>query len=849
MSQSNNEVLGALVPGDTLFEYLIERVLGHGGFGITYLARDTHLDKVFAIKEYLPADLAARVDGQTVSTRSIDAAEPFEWAKRKFMDEARVLARFTHPNLIQVHRFFEANGTAYFVMEYAEGTTLHEILLQEGTLPEQRILDILLPIMDGLAIVHQAGVLHRDIKPGNIIIRDNGSPVLIDFGAARQGIGSVTKSLMALTTPGYAPIEQYGTKTAQGPATDLYALGAVAYRLISGEKPPNAIDRLRNDPYIPAIRAGAGRYSDSLLAAVDWALALEAQDRPQSIPEWRAVLEGQAAAPQRKFVDSDTQTVRQSSVAIEHTQAVAASGVLDGLDLRADPTRRTAPPDLAVPARPRLPAAEVPVDPEKLPWAAIVVVSILCIVAAGALFLSLTGQLKGRITTADRTDSGTLKTLNGERAATERGMEPAGAALESDPAIDAGGPAQSAARAGKVSATAEPTRTPPPVAASTAAAEPLAEPAGLRQTSPQAADRTTGTATTAQSVFLPAPPARPKPAPAPTSEIKAKSVATSQPAATPSPAPVPAEPAAAPIDRTAEATVAPARPAVVSTRSARTAAPVVADPPAPRRLATPIQSLARLSQFSDCAVCPEMIVLPTGQFTMGADPGAGVNAWEQPAHRVRVTHPVAIGKYEVTQEEWGACVSRGPCAVTENGPATSQSGKLPVVNVSWNEVQQYLGWLSEHTGRRYRLPSESEWEYAARAGTTTARFWGDDRANQCQFANGADLSAVRRRAGLEPIDCDDGFPALAPVGNFKPNDFGLFDVAGNASELVQDCWTKSYRGAPSDTAPVEAGNCVQRVIRGGGWLSKPEHLRTPARGLTFTYIKSEDLGFRVATDE
>ncbi len=297
MSAPDPEVFDALKPGDSLLEYRIEKVLGHGGFGITYLARDTLLNAEFAIKEFLPPELAARAGGQAVTVRSADTREAFEWAKQKFLSEAQVLARFSHPSLVRVSRFFEANGTVYFVMEFVAGPTL-DSRLQEGPLQGAAELEaLLLPLIEGMAQVHAAGVLHRDIKPGNIILRGDGAPVLIDFGAARHAFGSVSKSMLNVVTAGYAPVEQYSDGMEQGPWTDIYALGAVAYRAITGIKPSDAINRLRNDPLIPAVRQAKGRFPKPMLAAVDWALRVHPEDRPQSLASWRAALLGEQKVP------------------------------------------------------------------------------------------------------------------------------------------------------------------------------------------------------------------------------------------------------------------------------------------------------------------------------------------------------------------------------------------------------------------------------------------------------------------------------------------------------------------------------------------------------------------------
>ena len=284
--------LNALPQGHRLYEYELVRVLGFGGFGMTYLGFDHNLDKAVAIKEYLPSDIATRTGDNSVAPQASQFRDDFEWGLERFLDEARTLARFDHRHIIKVHRFFEAHGTAYIVMEYAEGETLSAFLKRKGTLREDELAAILYPLLDGLEVVHRADFLHRDIKPGNIIIRDeDNSPVLLDFGSARQAMGAKSRSVTSIITPGYAPIEQYSSRGDQGPWTDIYALGGVCYRVLTGQAPDDASDRMRDDPLIPVSERCVGQASAGFLSAIDWALAVDEGDRPQSITEWRAELE------------------------------------------------------------------------------------------------------------------------------------------------------------------------------------------------------------------------------------------------------------------------------------------------------------------------------------------------------------------------------------------------------------------------------------------------------------------------------------------------------------------------------------------------------------------------------
>jgi len=294
----------ALPVGHELDGYRILRVLGAGGFGVTYLAEEIRIGRRVAIKEFLPLNIAARAtDSLTVRPVSGAAREQFALGLDRFRQEAKTLVNFEHPNIVAVHRYAEANGTAYLVMQYVEGKALNTLLSGAKTLEESEIEEVVGPILEGLEQVHAARFLHRDIKPANIYIRMDGRPVLLDFGAARQAFAGQEKSVTAIVSEGYAPFEQYEAHGDQGPWTDIYAIGAVLYRCIAGDRPTPAPERIsarvRNapDPLRPAREVGAGRYSAKLLATIDRALGLTREERPQSVAELRKLLSGDAAAP------------------------------------------------------------------------------------------------------------------------------------------------------------------------------------------------------------------------------------------------------------------------------------------------------------------------------------------------------------------------------------------------------------------------------------------------------------------------------------------------------------------------------------------------------------------------
>jgi serine/threonine protein kinase len=282
---------GALPAGTRLRSYELVAVLGQGAFGITYLARDVTLGRQVAIKEYLPTSVAFRDGDVRVVARSAALADEFVWGRERFLDEARTLATLEGtPAVVRVIDYLEANGTAYTVMVLAPGETL-DWRLRAGTLPAMAIDALLEPLLIGLEQVHALGFLHRDIKPANIIVDGRFHPTLIDFGAARAAMVGRSTALTAIFTPGYAAVEQF-TASHQGPWTDIYGLAATLHHAIIGRPPPSAIDRMLDDSYEPLSRLSLAGFSPALLAAIDSGLTVRAQDRPQSIVQWRALLSG-----------------------------------------------------------------------------------------------------------------------------------------------------------------------------------------------------------------------------------------------------------------------------------------------------------------------------------------------------------------------------------------------------------------------------------------------------------------------------------------------------------------------------------------------------------------------------
>ena len=375
----------ALPAGTRVAEFEVRRLLGSGGFGIVYLAWDHALEREVALKEYMPGTLAGRGAGLQVSVRSASTADTFALGLRSFINEARLLARFDHPSLVKVYRFWEDNGTAYMVMPHYAGRTLRQVrqgmVVPPGEAACRRVLDALLSALETL---HREGVFHRDIAPDNILLGDDGVPVLLDFGAARRVLSDRTQALTSIMKPHYAPLEQYADANAmrQGPWTDLYALGGTMYFLLVGKEPLAAASRALHDdqPRLAEVRprdCGAG-----FLAAIDWMLALKPPERPQSVHMLRDVLEGRITLPGRVAADRTVPGVATrepvavlpglrtdidpSALADDDADALAASAAsaaaVTEVQLPASASRPaplapvTAPPVAAAPARqsPRL---------------------------------------------------------------------------------------------------------------------------------------------------------------------------------------------------------------------------------------------------------------------------------------------------------------------------------------------------------------------------------------------------------------------------------------------------------------------------------------------------------------
>ena len=713
------ERLDALPPGAALRDYTIEGVLGHGGFGIVYRARHNELGNVVAVKEYLPVELAVR-DGVAVRVRGTASREAYEDGLLRFRDEARALIEFqAHPSIVSCREFFRANGTAYLVMEHEDGMPLSELLLRREAsgrpFDEADLLQVMIPLLEGLARVHEAGMLHRDIKPSNILIRRSDErPVLIDFGAAKQGFAERSKSL-APHTEGYAAPEQVGAGKL-GPWTDVYAAGAVMWRIAAGENPPKVENRafaaLRGeaDPMPSARELGAGRFSPGVLNAIDRCLKLNEKERIRGCGELLRLLRGAGA-----------ETVGRQPVR-KRREEPAATAVP-----QADLSKVVARTTFLLLTYVSTAAAQV--GRSKRLW------EILRILAPAGVILAA---------------GYALAVWTAERASRET------EAVSTAPQ-DTGGSLEDAALA-RAEAQWEAVRDRRDAAAARAYIEEYGGVEGA-------------------GVWI----------------------------------------------RLAESLVEELDSQAKERAAAEAARRRKAKEAAEKELKRPGR------RFRDCDACPEMVVLPAGSFLMGSpESEEGREDDEGPQHRVEIREAFVVGAYEVTFEEWDVCVADGGCGGNRRPDDWGWGrGKRPVIAVSWEDAQAYINWLSRKTGEEYRLLSEAEWEYAARAGSRTRYSFGN---------------------GITPSDANYGgnIGKTQPVGSYRANGYGLYDMHGNAWEWVQDCYNDSYWGAPDNGVAWERGDCSVRVLRGGSWVDNSGDLRSANRLRYHSRSRGNNIGFRVA---
>ena len=753
----------------------VERVLGAGGFGITYLVRDLHVDDYRVLKENFPKNLSLRASGSVVSLVSSENQEDYDYLLQRFIFESEQLQRFSgHPNIANVVGSFRANNTAYMLMSYRPGKTLAEHIQQNDNHPlnEDEIKSLCLPVLKGLQAVHAADLLHLDIKPENIYIPSLVEPYLIDFGGARHFSGAESQRLSQYSsmvrTPGYAPPEQSSTQKKHQAATDLYAFGATLYYAISSQAPIDANDRRaavdddEPDPLTPALKIGAGRYSKELLQAIDACLRIKRKERPQSVAELVQLL-----PPSWRITEPIIPDPKDQSPSRPDDQSPSPDSQSGKTQFEAKPTDAVSKPAQASAYKHKSTAIASAKGDNTWLW----MITIAVLITFGLWYYDQAIE-------ADKSNW-RLATRTNSIAGYQNYLDDCGSICNHRRlAIEL--------------------------------MEQLRE-FKLTIRSNVYSDEVT---------------------------INGRSYGSTP----------------------------------VMTNLARGTYAVRVSKAGYRDYFEQIEFTQELTLrvelereygpgdiIQDCPQCPKMVYIPAGSFRMGDIQGDG-SSDAKPVHRVSVG-TFLLGQTEVTVGQFRAFVdasgyqteaeqSRG-CRIYGDGrrswssgnnwrnPGFKQAEAEPVVCVNVNDIQRYIRWLSAKTNQQYRLPSEAEWEYAARAGSETKYSWGNKAGRK--YANyGTDTCC----GGL--AEGKDKWRYTAPVGSFAANAFGLYDMHGNVWELTQDCRNDSYHGAPSDGSAWLSGNCDMRMWRGGSWDFSPNYLRSSERTSNSTAERYDNDGFRLA---
>jgi formylglycine-generating enzyme required for sulfatase activity len=807
----------ALAPGYRIESLRIDRILGQGTFGITYLVTDEVLGKSFALKEYLPrAHVSRDADGR-LKPSDHHSVEIFATGMAHFLQEGRTVAALEHPNIVTVFRCFEANGTAYLLMPWYRGEALHKLLRRSGQLTADEALALSLPLLNALEYIHQRGVIHQDIKPANIYITESGDPILLDFGAAGQWLEASSHTRRKLGSEGYAAAEQSDQGGKIGPWTDIYGLAATLYRSISGQVPvaasqrKQAIDGKTPDPLPPLASLVSKSDYANLFDTIGLGLAVPARSRPQSVAEWRS-----------RFVAANGKSA-----------TIAAN----------------------------LPAS---IEREGREWLPIILLSIFLIAIAGAAIYLFTGGG----TTDDPGPGEQVETAAARETevSTPDAQEPDShisaqetarwqAALEADTAFgyqlfmqDYPHSIHNAQAQQRLDGLDEKAWQLARQEGSKSAIEAHLEnfPEGLHSADALILLKEIELAEMEQERQQQEQLAQ---------DDTAWAAARTQRTIESIDGYIQTWPGGQHIDD-AHALRRRVSDRMNDLRGFEAAGKLntieafqayIDAFPGGQKVAAALEAIDDLTlrpgkTFKDCTECPSMVVVPAGSYWQGSEDSSplALNK-EKPRRMVTFSKSFAVGVFEVTLEQWDVCSAQGGCSTKPRDNGWGR-GNRPVIMVSWNDAQEYVSWINQKTGQSYRLPSESEWEYIARAGEE-GEWAGGSPERICEFGNIAGSETGLR---WQHPDCADSAALeTLPVGSLKANAFGIYDVIGNVAEWTLDCMNLSYLDAPADGSAWGRGICGSRMTRGGSWFTGAKESRLAARFNLKTGDRNDFTGFRL----
>ena len=801
----------ALLPGSSIGDLQINAILGVGSFGITYLVTDAAIGTRFALKEFFPASHATRQDDGTIEPNDDAATELFAQGLKRFLSEARLVAALDHPNIVKVLRYFETNGTAYFLMPYYQGQALDKRLQSGGKLNPEEARGLLLALMEGLEYIHDQGLIHQDIKPANIYMTESGDPILLDFGVAAAH-NDQPANTARLGSEGYAAPEQSETAGRIGPWTDIYALAATLYRGITGIVPVSANDRKTaiddgsEDPLTAfAELVPTGQYG-GIRDAIELGMSIHPQDRPRDVSQWKKSFKSLdwrrsviGDAPTESYPKESKQWLPFILLGI-FVLAMIAIGIFLLSDKSDDDQIQLPDFSTGVQSTPssQLIGVEEPTPAETTRWQAAVQAD--TIEAYRRFILDYPKSIY-------RNQAETQLDILDEKAWQELATEDSVAAYEDYLELFPDGLHQVEAML-RIDDIQQQEASQERLRLERERLEKLAWESASEERSITAFDRYIKDWPSGSHIE---------------EAQRVRRVLKDQ----------------------ANDSNAYSAARNLNTKDAYQA--YIDAFPHGVNIAAALQYLDDLDlrpgkSFSDCSDCPGMIVIPAGTYWQGSDDSSSLSlSMEKPRRQVTINAPFAVSVHEITLTEWDACFDDNGCS-TSPGDNGWGRDRRPVIMVSWADAQQYVRWVSEKTGQSYRLPSESEWEYFARAGEESD-WHGGDPARLCNFAN---IAGTETGFKWQHKQCGDKLAlGTAPVGSFMANSFGLYDTVGNVSEWTSDCLNLSYLDAPVDGSAWGRGICSSHMTRGGSWITGSKEIRLPARFNLKNGDRNDFTGFRV----